>query len=352
MNPSLCIEIDPWQYVIWGWEIKETMNQWYSLNQLILLLEKNVTVENIKKIRVSLFEKNSFKGDYHFADDYSALIYEKNESLTIPTPKIQQIIKSQTVQKETDEPKFVLIKYNDATQMNYDCLLQEVSKMKLDEIKEISIYDVSHVALYKYLHHKNQFENKGGMALPKELTKHLAIFYKMLIVSAEDLDNPFKLTQKYICEKEIVKEDEGYEEMNKYRTAQLRSNGGDFEYENLFKGHLVRIYILKENVIIGEINNRGLYYKGSFKTVMGDKFIKCTKAMSKYDDHLSDFRSKPIEIVKNIFLEMAREFALFNIHIEDEINNHITNVDTLVNCMIKLNEFRMVLKMNATHSSS
>jgi len=213
--------------------------------------------------------------------------------------------------------------------------------MSLGEIKKITIYNSANKFNYKYSPQKFLFKSKdGNMTLSDELTKHLTCTYKMLIFSAENPNNPFELTRKYVCEKKVLIQDDEFLEMNKYRKDQLVVKGGKFNFNELFKRHLIRIYLIKNNSIIGEFNDRGLFYKNCFKIVdlHTGEFYKCQKAIKSYIDHVCEFREKPFEEIEKIYCRMK-----INNNVYLTALNMPNNVNDMINIMIKANEFEMML---------
>jgi len=325
-----------------------------TLNQLIKELEKIVTCENIKMIKVLLYERygtNACSIYYYFNHDGSYLHLGGLPLVaTIPTPSIKQklIAESknnplQNVQPNKIDENYLLIKDNDLQEKSFDDLKKDVSKMSLDEIQKITIYNSTTKIKYKFSTQKSLFENTAGdMTLSDELTKHLLCTYKMLIVSAENPDNPFELTKKYICEKKVLIQDSEFNEMSAYRKNQPIIAGGEFKFDGLSKGYLVRIYWIKNNIIIGELNDRGIFHKNYFmENLAPGEYHTCQEAVKSYMKHIYEFRKKPLEEIKKTAMIWGRlQVPYYRLTLEHRINN---NTDDMINFMIKANELDMYI---------
>ena len=266
------------------------------------------------------------------------------ESLNNSPQNVQPIKTNEKVQT----PNFLLIKDNEAQEKSFVDMQTEVSKMSLEEIQKIIIYDIVAKINYKYSSEKLLFVSKDDKTLSDELTKHLTCTYKMLIVSAEDLNNPFKLTRRYICETKVsINGDCEYNEMHRYFTGPI-----GFKYDELFKEHLVRIYVLKNNVIICEINNSGMSHKNLPEDpgvihMFKNMFEKCLYAMNLYLVHVHEFRRKPFGEIKEIYCQMMGNFRREVISSGAIGYGTIgyggfkvpNDADEMVNIMIKVNEF-------------
>jgi hypothetical protein len=358
-----------WKYLL----IKDdkVIGDFVSLDYTLKELEKVVTRENIKTINVFGRVDTACPKNYYLSHDGSRLHSDKDPyGDVIPTPGIKQKLDAeskknppQNVQtyttnekpqqqnvepiktNEKPQPKnYLLIKDNYVKEKSFDDLKKEVSQMSLDEIEKTTIYDLGAKVSFKYSLQKLLFEMNEGVTFSDELTKHLTCTYKMLILSAEDPNEPFELTKKCICEKKVLILNDEYIEMSKYRKDQLVESGGEFKVDGLFKGHLVRIFLIKNNAIIGEINERGIFYKTNFKgRIASGEFMKCHEAMKSYIDYVNEFRKKPLEEIRKIYLGMIKHdlFTLFDDH--PAIISKKNNVDEMIDFMIKTNELVMLL---------
>jgi hypothetical protein len=336
-----------------------------TIDQLIKELEGVVTCENIKTISVVVCEESGgirFSLCYRFTYDGACLFMTDHIEKTIPTPTVKLKLEAesknnspQNVQPiKTNEkpqtPNYLLIKDNEPNEKSFDDLRKELSKMSLGEIQKITIYSLTDKVIFKYSPEKMLFESKDStIQLSYYLTEHLICTYKMLIVSAEDPNDPFKLTKKYMCEKKVLIKGSEFEEMQEYRRVQEHRTdqiAGEFKFDGLFKGHLVRIFLVKNNIIIGEINDRGIFYKSLFKLRLNaGEYEKCQKAIESYINYVTEFRKKPLEEIKKIYTEM-RIHDGSSLHDGPSLNAFKMpyNVDVMVNLMIKANEFNMMLQ--------
>jgi hypothetical protein len=336
----------------------EGENSWYSTEiELVSRLERIVTLENYQKTKVKVFDNSHhWLGYYCFSASGTHLFLEDDCKKQILTPTINQKLNAelsnnspQSVQpiKTNEKPQtqnYLLIKDNEIQEKSFDDIQKEVSRMSLVDIQKITLYNLADKVTYNFSTQKALFESKDGKTLSDELTKHLSCTYKMLIVSAEDPNNPFKLTKKYMCEQKVLlkppfSDVSEYDEMNSYRINQSVINGGEFKVDGLFKGHLVRIFLIKNNTIIGGINHCGIFYKGRHKVPTGSgEFNKCQTAIQSYFDHLYEFRKKPLEEIKKIYTEISS--LIVKVH-SSELEKKMNNADEMVDIMIKVNELAM-----------
>jgi hypothetical protein len=323
-----------------------------TFDQLIKELEIVVTSKNIKTIKV--VEDEDYGNivtisNYWFYHDGSYLHLGWCPLVaTFPTPSIKQKLDAeknnppQNIQTTKINENYLLIKDNDVQEKSFDDLQKELSKMLLSEIQKITLYNLADKIIYKFSTQKILFESNNSKTLSDELTKHLTCIYKMLIVSAEDPNNPFKLTKKYICEKKVLIQDNESLELSQYRRNQLVSHGSEFKFDGLFKGHLVRIFLIKNNIIIGEINNAGLFHKNKHKGVIASgAFINCQKAIVSYIDYVNEFRKKSFEEIKKIYSQMEIDKIVCLPAL-----NILNNVDKIVDIMIKANELNIFFSEN------
>lgn len=147
-----------------------------------------------------------------------------------------------------------------------------------------------------------------------------------------------------MCEKKVLIQSNEYDEMQTYRKAQEYYENrhgdccGEFEFEGLYKGHLVRIFLVKNNSIIGEINNHGVVYKNCFKVCLNvGEFAKCQEAIRLYDAHVCEFRNKPLEAIQHIYLGMVSGTFYLPNHPYNTATK-MDNADDMVNFMIRATE--------------
>jgi hypothetical protein len=328
-----------------------------TMYQLIKEVENiGVTHELLTRVEVLTLNKNTVSGCYSFCQSGAYLYLKSDPEKKIQTPGIKQKLDAESIKKtqtelinnspqnvqpiKTDEKlqaeNFLLMRDNDAQEKSFDDIQKEVSKMSLDEIKKISLYHFPTKFLYKYSPEKMLFVSKDDtIQLPYNLTEHLICTYTMLIISVEDQNNPFKLTKKYMCEKKVLIQTNEYEEMQQYRRGQLIDHGGEFKFDGLCKGHLVRIFLIKNKIIIGEINEFGVFYKNCFKEHLGrGEFMKCQDAIEAYICYVCDFRTKPFEEIKKIYQQKVTAAAALKVP---------DTADGMINFLIKANELEMIL---------
>jgi len=292
-----------------------------SDSELISILEEKVTDANYKGIKVAsmTFDNVGIKVNtiYNFNDDATALISKCGAAITLPEsitnklkPKTVPVCIKQEVPVCIEQtPRYLIIKGQDLYEKSSQDLEKEISGLDLQTIRTVIIYDLQTKDTYTFSDTEFVFKSKcKNKQLSLNLTQHLTATYKMLIVTAEDPTNPFKLTKKYICEKKVLlnNTDESVE-MRDYRVVQLVGMGGEFKYDGLTAGHLVKIYFVKNNVIIGELNNKNILYNGVVvNTPNSGEFCKCNSAVSDYITHVNTFRKKSAAEISAIYYEFLR----------------------------------------------
>jgi hypothetical protein len=346
--------------------------RWCTLTELIRRLEDIITCENVSRVKImTLGTERRPIDNYRFMENGAYLQLDKDALDKIMTPTIKlklmaelqnkypQKIKSddkpetsqhplikqkldyerldnmpQTVQQvKVDDKPYLLIKGDEVQPKSFAEIQKEVSKMSVDEIKKITIYMLSSNQTYKYSPEKLLFVNKDDtLLLPHNLTEHLICTYKMLIVSAEDPNNPFELTKKYMCEKKVLIRENEWNEMYDY----YQDHFIEFKRDGLFKGYLVRVFLIKNNIIIGEINDRGLFYKNYKKD---NTQLAIRQAIKSYIAHVYEFREKPREEIEKIYNKMMIYQKVYLCGLRACPND----ADEMVNIMVKRNEFEMML---------
>jgi len=328
-----------------------------SIEDLYVKLLAIVTLDNFTKIIV--YEFNSGEPGmrvYKFNPDASTLYVNENSPF-YNTPTIKKKLVPSPVQEVPIsvpiEPLYLIITNNTPKEMTYDNLLKEIKTKNIDALKRLNIYDLLSKILYKFSEKKKLFVSECGKDLSSDLTNHLSVNYKMMIVSADNLNNPFELTTNYMFESNALFNDDEFDEMNNYRLCQLpQIHGGKFKFQDLCKGYLVRIFILKNDICIGMIDGSGLSYKGTIqitKFPLGE-FESCRQNILKYYEYIKEFKNRPIKEIQDIYnsincitdLNSNKGHSLLSFSPNVLVHNQVTNnANQMVDIMAQVNELRL-----------
>jgi len=229
--------------------------------------------------------------------------------------------------------KYILCKDNEAHEYDDDESLKAIL-IRIKNMKYIQI--IKNMEIYKYDYDSNIFKcgDCGDNKLASEFTAHLFCEYKILVAYAKDKDKPFELTTKIITQDTIRVSEDEQDEMDKYRISTV---GRGFKYSEVVSlGLLAKIYVVKNNNIIGEIKqNSGKYYKGVHfgSHLNSSDYFKCTKHLKEYDDIVAEHRYKPAIELYAILFRMDDSFK--SVLTENQFNDSNFLVD-MINLMTEM----------------
>lgn len=318
-----------------------------TFSQLLKILEKNITLANVSKITVVLPDHHYPRG-FNTTPGFYAGIYNFNEIATqmfsqdykyyFDTTTIATKLK-QLQQPPTEKKKYIFLDNNNATYQTANELVTVIkSNIATNTINLTKIIDVDTMKIYNYEHGEGKMLSyvNEEVALNEPALESLYVNYKILLIYVENKNNPFKLSKKYICEKKIIPNtlDESTE-MDKYHISTINK---EFKYDDIKNFIIAKILIVKNDIIIGEIKNNCIFYKGKkLYTLTLGPYFKCGEILHSYENsvgpkaiinNINDIKNESKEYFQKIF------YNIFNKDIKDD-----KNFIKLINLMNTLNNF-------------
>jgi len=346
-------------YIILGTN-EDSIKKYSHIDLVVDRLMEIVTLENKNIIRVILTDPSAKLRAlpevviYSFDDDAKNLVSDDKLRFNRPTPQINKKLFPASLPPLLSLPTqtFLIIHDNIPEEVTMDQLQDRIKKITEKDAKTITIFDTTKKEVFTFSDKVIGFVNSSNEMLLPDFMKHLCVNYKMMIVTAENPNNPFELTKKYICEKTVLVHNNEYLEMDKYRVSQLTDEGGAFKYDGLFKGELVRIFYLRNDVIIGSLTNSGLFYKGVCKHSSlreNSETEQCRIAIGRYYNTIKSFKLKPVEQITELFKKTNYDTFLgnknplfFNFDIF-KADNIINSPAIMVDIMLKMNELQLAI---------
>jgi len=316
-----------------------------SYPDLILLLEKVVTKQNYQDIQVRCIRNHNgdvFDKLLTFDKNCTKLITLNNGS-TIETPTIAEKI-------------FADLYYicftpqsNNLQEMNYMMLKQYLSDKTIEEIKNMTIYDLQKKTTFKFSEKNLRFEDQTGQYLQDELIAHLFADYKV-VLSIHDIeddidmeDNPYKLIIKEICHRKILKQKNEQKEMEEYRQSIMKDKSFETNLNPLIENsYLAGLYFVKNKKIIGSVKNKMIFYHNHpyKRNINGGPFIKVCKEIDMYWESVYDLNTFP-DTVKEYFVDKVSTNKILTLN-DNVIEKAFKNPDLMMKLMMQINEMEIL----------
>ena len=318
-----------------------------TIGELLAAIGDKITIDNIKNISILQVGIDDYKThSFKFTDDGKNLHSSTGPIQFLSTPYIHHKLfppVTPAAPDAPDAPVYLLIKDGIPEEKTLNVIIEEMKKTNINDLKKSVIYDVTNKISYTFSDEEKKFKSKCDKFLPIDLAQYLTVKYKMMIVSAENPSNPFELSYKYVCEDVVdIIENGEIKEMDNYCKSQVTK--GKFSLYRVFTGFLVRIYIIKNNIIIGEITSEGIYHKNKQlmtpDTEYSTTYSICMGAIGKYYDTVNEFRKRPIEEILKIFRQKQEIGGILK-SADYEINHVTKNADEMINYILKFNELMM-----------
>lgn len=294
-------------------------------------LEDFITKDNYEDVRVRSIQHNNSSMLYTFNKDCSKLI-TLNEMSTIATPTIQK--------KLFSDAQYLCITSQNIQEMTYDTLKQYLLTQTIDNVRNMTIYDLNEKVTYKFFDDKMRFENSSEKYLPEELLLHLTSEYKVVLCLNDNFDNPFELLIKEICVRKVVKQSNEKIEMNNYRHSIV----DDQTFETAFKPlmndvYLAGLYFVKNGKIIGSFKDKSVFYHNSVyeKNINAGPFNIVSKEINEYRESVDYFKQEYPDKLVELFIEKLLSITFLELN-SDFVEKAYENNDLMVSLMTQINE--------------
>lgn len=273
-----------------------------SYPDLIVLLETVVNQQNYNDIQVRCIRKqNDSVMDklFTFNENCTKLVTLNNGSM-IDTPTIADKIFA--------DSQYICFtpQSNNLQEMNYMMLKQYLSDKTIENIKNMTIYDIQLKTTYKFSDKNLRFENQTTQFLQDELIAHLFADYKVILsIHDIDEDNPYKLIIKEICNQKILKQKDEQKEMEEYRQSIMKDKSFEKNFIPLLDDYyLTGLYFAKNGKIIGSVKDNMILYRDHpyKRKIKGGPFIEVCKEIDMYWESVHELDTLPNKI-KQYFVD-------------------------------------------------